>query len=341
MTDRQKILVVRVGRAGDVVMITPALRALLAALPDAEFHLLTAADGARVLRGFDARVTRTWIYSRRFPRSWLAKGALARAFAREGYTRAYIFEVKPTYRRWLRPVVGTTYECPPAAPGVHFSELCLRAVDASLETPVPRGWVELPVTDAGRAAARALFQDAGVSMDNLVVGLHPTFSGSRLPFFRDRTGQRHRHWPRAHFVRLAGLLRERARAAGRRISLVIDALPADEPLVAPLAAAADGAVTLLVAPPDFQRYKALLAGLDLLITPNTGPMHIAAAVGTPLVALFSRWDPADCGPFMAPERYEVLRAEDTPAPERGLRAIAPEAVADAAWRVLARTGGGE
>jgi ADP-heptose:LPS heptosyltransferase len=55
-------------------------------------------------------------------------------------------------------------------------------------------------------------------------------------------------------------------------------------------------------------------------------MHVAAAVGTPVVALFSGWDPADCGPYAPPERVRVLRAEDTPHPERGLAAISADAV---------------
>jgi len=67
----------------------------------------------------------------------------------------------------------------------------------------------------------------------------------------------------------------------------------------------------------------------LLVTPNTGPMHVAAAVGTPVVALFSGWSPAECGPFVPPERARTLRAEDTAEPGRGLAAISADAVFEA------------
>jgi len=96
-----------------------------------------------------------------------------------------------------------------------------------------------------------------------------------------------------------------------------------------LRARAEGAVTILSGPPDFERYKAVLERLRLFVVPNTGPMHVAAAVGTPVVALFSRWSPAECGPFVPAERQRVLRAEDTPEPGRGLAAIAAERVFDA------------
>ena len=104
-----------------------------------------------------------------------------------------------------------------------------------------------------------------------------------------------------------------------------------------VAARSAGTVKLLVAPPDFQRYKGLLSRLDVLVTPNTGPMHIAAALDTPLVALFSNWSPADCGPYMDPQRCMVLRAEDTAEPDRGLAAITPESVATAVLDLLRRT----
>jgi hypothetical protein len=54
-----------------------------------------------------------------------------------------------------------------------------------------------------------------------------------------------------------------------------------------------------------------------------------------VLALFSDWRPEDCGPFVPPGRSRVLRAEDTPHPERGLAAITPAAVTDAALGMIA------
>ncbi len=334
MTRKRKILVVRVGRAGDLVMITPALNALLAALPDAEFHLLTSAEGARVMRGFNLRVTRTWVYSRRFPRSMLMKGALTRAFAREGYDRIYVFETKTTYAKWLRQVGGEMFALPQDRPQGHYCDRCLAVVDDSLPEETSHGWVYLPVIASGRAQARQLLADHGVDPEALVVGLHPTFSGSRLPLFRKGRDHGHRNWPPEHFGRLGRLLQEQAAVRGRKLAVVIDALPEDKSIVEPIIEAAGGAVTLLSAPPDFQRYKGLLEAMDVLVAPNTGPMHMAAAVGTSVVALFSRWSVEDCGPYMDPARYLVLQAKDTLHPAAGLAAITPEQVAEAVWRLL-------
>ena len=58
-----KILVIRVGRAGDMIMITPALLAILDNYPDHEIHLLTSADGKRILNGFNEKITNVYIYT--------------------------------------------------------------------------------------------------------------------------------------------------------------------------------------------------------------------------------------------------------------------------------------
>jgi ADP-heptose:LPS heptosyltransferase len=58
-------------------------------------------------------------------------------------------------------------------------------------------------------------------------------------------------------------------------------------------------------------------------------MHIGAAVGTRLVALFAGHDPRDCGPYVPENQFAVLRAEDMPKPELGLAAISPEKVFEA------------
>ena len=74
--------------------------------------------------------------------------------------------------------------------------------------------------------------------------------------------------------------------------------------------------------------------MNLLITPDTGPMHIAAAVGTRNICLFSGKSPEDCGPYMKPEHYIALRSEDYGDTELGLRAIKPEHVFEACKKLL-------
>jgi len=78
----------------------------------------------------------------------------------------------------------------------------------------------------------------------------------------------------------------------------------------------------------------------LLVTTDTGPMHIAAAVGTPVVALFGPTDPSRTGPFG--QRHRVIRAELPCSPclrkkcthRECMRRISPEEVLLAVGDVL-------
>jgi hypothetical protein len=99
---------------------------------------------------------------------------------------------------------------------------------------------------------------------------------------------------------------------------VVDAVPGELPLLAPFLEQAGDAVTLLSGRPTSSATRPLLQRLEVLVTPNTGPMHFAAAVGTKVVALFSGWKASECGPFVPAERTRIVRAEDMPGGERGL-----------------------
>ena len=72
---------------------------------------------------------------------------------------------------------------------------------------------------------------------------------------------------------------------------------------------------------DLPALAALLARLDLFITGDTGPMHLAAAVGAPIVALFGPSNPKRYGPIAAHQR--VIRI-DLPCSPCGRVRLPPE-----------------
>jgi ADP-heptose:LPS heptosyltransferase len=72
---------------------------------------------------------------------------------------------------------------------------------------------------------------------------------------------------------------------------------------------------------DLVDLAGLLAELDLLVTSDTGPMHVASAVGTPLVALFGPADPRRYGP--RGPHHRVLRV-DLPCSPCGQVRLPPE-----------------
>ena len=334
MPVQEKILIVRVGLGGDLVMITPAMRLLLDAFPGAEFHLLSTGEGRRVMGDFSEQITKTWLYHRRFPQTLLLQRKLKSSFQKEGYTRIYVFEHRSLYRSWLEDLAPDFHGLDNQPNTGHFSQQCLSLVDKSLtnlgkDIP-PHGWISLPYTEKGLNEARSLLGEHVLQTSTKLVGLHPTFSGSSFSFFKDRKGARHRTWPTAHFAMLGRLLKIQAAEKGIDLAVVIDALPEERPIIDPLIAQSDNSIILMTSAPDFQRYKGYLKTLDLLVTPNTGPMHFASALGTKVLGLFSGWSADDCGPYVPANQYEVLHTDD----EKGLAGITAEMVADAVWRNL-------
>jgi heptosyltransferase I len=329
-----KILAVRVGRAGDVVMVTPALRALLKNYPDAELHVLTAPDGKRILNGFDPRLTRLHIYDRKKLNAFMMRREIRKQIMQEGYDQIYSFELHPGYLKFWHGVQAEVFQITQEEQHLNYSLRCLNVVRKGADRNIDNEWVNLPVQETGRAMAEAMLVEAGITAENFVVAMHPSFSGLRKASFRSKKAHYLRQWPVESFGRLAQLLTEYASQAGLQLKIIMDLLPDERELGEAIVQASNHSVTLLTPVPNFERYKAVLQRANLLVTPNTGPMHIGGAVGTNMVALFSGLSPDDCGPYVSADQYTALRAEDTDKAELGIAAITPGSVFEACKNFL-------
>ncbi len=142
-------------------------------------------------------------------------------------------------------------------------------------------------------APEAVQRTAGAG-ESLVVALFPGANGES------------RRWPAGRFSALA----QRLAAAGRRV-LVLGG-PDEEGLteVVASAGAAYGECVDLGGRTDLAGLAAVLAGCDALVTNDTGPMHLAAALGTPVVALEGPADVRQTRPLGA--RVRLIGRFDLP-----------------------------
>ncbi|MEL7296111.1 MAG: lipopolysaccharide heptosyltransferase II [Pseudomonadota bacterium] len=92
-------------------------------------------------------------------------------------------------------------------------------------------------------------------------------------------------WPHAHFAALASALRDR----GFQVCIVGG--PADRPAGDSIVAASDGAATNLCGETTLAQAVDLLAGCEIAVTNDSGLMHMAAAVGTHVIALYGSTSP--------------------------------------------------
>jgi ADP-heptose:LPS heptosyltransferase len=110
-------------------------------------------------------------------------------------------------------------------------------------------------------------------------------------------------------------------AAERGASIVLTGAEADGPVIDEVRRAMSPVPAREVRGLDLVTLAAVLARMDLLVTGDTGPMHLASAVNTPLVALFGPSNPARYGPRSA--RQRVLRV-DLPCSPCGRVRLPPE-----------------
>lgn len=319
-----KILAIRVGRAGDIVMVSAALKAMLDKWPEAELHVLTSPDGKRVLNGFHERLTQLIIYQRKGIKGLLERGRVKKQINKTNYDKIFCFELKNSFLELVDQQTAAVSQITEADPIINYALRCLKMVCRDDE--LKDRWLYLPVTEQGVQLAREQLQQYDINDDDFVIGLHPSFSGFRKLSFRNQNARSRRGWPAGHFAKLARMFAEYAEAQSRRIFVIMDLVAEDRELGETIIRLSGGQVIMFILPLNFERYKALLHRMDLLISPNTGPMHIAAAVGTNLVALFAGHDPRDCAPYVPDSQFRVLRAEEMEQPELGLEAISPEKV---------------
>ncbi len=109
-----------------------------------------------------------------------------------------------------------------------------------------------------------------------------------------------KNWPGARFAELG-----RALLSERGGSVLVLGGPADRPVCDALAAAIGPGAHNRCGRTSLVELGGLVRALDLLVTVDSGPMHMAAAVGTPTVAVFGPTDPVRTGPYGA--RHRVVR----------------------------------
>jgi ADP-heptose:LPS heptosyltransferase len=311
-----------------MVMLTPALQAIIHHFPDCEIHLLTSPDGKRVLKRFDPAITQLIIYDRKKLSAKLDAIRIRKQIEKQGYAYVFCFENNPSYKRLVADISENYFNISDNDQHEHFAKRCLNVVQAAFDQPIRAFWAHLPVTNDAKTLSNQLLAEHNVHNNDIIIGMHPSFSGLRKSFVRSAKSRHieHKMWPAECFAELARLIYRYAEEQGVPIKIIMDLLPDERRIGENIVELADNRIVLLTPEPNFERYKATIQRMDLLVTPDTGPMHIAAAVGTRLIALFAEKSPEDCGPYVAKNQYIALKAEDFSDIPIGLRAIPPEHV---------------
>ena len=305
--DAPRILLVRLSAVGDVLHALPVLSALRAHWPAAEL-VWAVEDRAASLLEDRAELDRVVVFPRRTlaaaakrsPRAgWRALRAfLAELWAAGPFDAALDLQgnlksglVMRASRAPLRVGPGRRQgregnhlfltrrvEVPPTAR--HRVERNLALASGLVGQRL--GWRDpgFPRGPGAVAAADEVLAAAGRAVTGGYVLVHPGTSGFG----------RFKRWPAARF----GAFVRRLVDAGHDV--VATAGPGEEDLVREVLAASGTEAALLV-PPDLRTLAELQARARLVVAPDTGPLHLAALTGVPVLGLFGPKDPEVYGPY--------------------------------------------
>jgi lipopolysaccharide heptosyltransferase I len=300
-----RTLIIKPSSMGDVVQALPVLTALAEAAPRARVSWLVARPFAGLLEGhprlaevivFDrhrfGRIARSFTTTLEFLR--FLKGLRQRRFTTvldlQGLFRSGLFALSTgapnrigfAHARELAPLFYTA-EVRVRDPEMHAVDRYLEMV-RFLRLPPPEATDHLPVSAGARAAARGKLEEAGLA------------PGAAYAVVCAHARWETKQWPADRYARVVGRLAEET---GARSVLVGSADAADDAraiLEAANGDAADGPALDLTGRTTLKELVAVIAEGRVMVTNDSGPMHVAAAVGTPVVALFGPTNPRRTGP---------------------------------------------
>ena len=295
--DPQRILLIQLSAIGDTILTIPTIRAIRSRFPNAHLAIVASSINLQYLEGCpyidqyipcrleelmkSPRKLITFIMGlRRQKFDWVidfehwprlsaliayGSGALRRiGFRSAGQHRHYLFTDVVEH-----------------VPGQHEVVNFLK-IARLLGCPIKETDLEVWLKKEDWNWVRGFFNEMGINPNRPIVAIHPEAG---------RRGEPRRRLPHDRFVSIANVLVERYHA-----QIILTGDPSEVELSEQIASQTRSVCTVAAGKTQINQLAALFANADLVVCGNCGPMHLAAATGTPVVALhgptnFSQWGP--------------------------------------------------
>jgi heptosyltransferase II len=289
LADWENVLVVQTGFLGDTVLTLPLLSEIKRRYPAGKLSLLCAPVAAELLKSHkvldeviiddkrqrDAGIVRLWHKAKVLQQK---KFTLAISPHKSLRSALLLFLAKIPRRVGFRQSKGAFlfHALVDRHPLRHEVERNLSILEAlGIPTETCRRDFDLAVPEASREQSRRLFEAAGIDLYKTVIGIN---AGSVWPTKR---------WSPDLFAQLIIRLKQDVNC-----DIVLFGGPEDHETAATIQGRCGTAVANLCGQTALRDLPAAVSACDLVITNDSGPMHIAVACGVPVVAIFCATTPS-------------------------------------------------
>jgi len=282
----QRILVTRTDRLGDLVLTTPVFEALRSRFPKAHLACLTFLENRAVVEG-NPHLNEVILYDKRgSEKGWFGNIRFAFKLARKRFDT--IIHLHPTNRMhwvgWLARIpnrigyrkknawaLTQTLEDKKGEGLKHESEYNFDLLKFLGVEPPQKMALHFPLKEKDRLSLHFLLENLGLKREEPYVVLNP---GASCPS---------KLWPAGRFAKLADALREKY-----GLQIVLIGTLADRHFAKKVKNCADEGLFDLSGKLSLGMLAWLLKDARLLISNDSGPVHVARAVETPVVSIFGR-----------------------------------------------------
>ncbi len=279
--DKPRILVVSTTGVGDSLWGSPAIRALRKKHPKGYIALLTSPIGKQL---FQNNPHLDEIFTIKNP-------ALLSSIKLLGTLRKKTFDTTFIFHLSQRPILPLVSLAGPSK--IVGTEGINKGLDHLLTNPIKKS----PIHEIQRRLNIAGCESSSPEMELFLTETENEIALKHLPNTHPIIGMhpgskdKYKQWSPKHFVELG---RRLAKEKGATLMITGDK---GEALLAEQIASSIPSAISVAGKLSVRITAALIKKFDLYITNDTGPMHIAFALGTPTLALFASTDPKLCGPY--------------------------------------------
>lgn len=346
MKNYQNILVVRTDRIGDVVLTTPLLAALRQAYPKARLSILISPQTRDIVEG-NPYLDEIIVDDRKGPHKGLGFFYLAGKLKRRRFDLAIILHTKrrtnllcfftgiPHRIGYKNNKFGflLTHRLEDTRPKgtKHEAEYCLDVLRhlGAMVPPADSSQLLMPARKDCEEWAERFLKENSIGITDILIAIHPGASCIS------------KRWPASKFVQLIEMIQDRP---GVKIVLVggVETKKISEEIHSQL----KQPVMDVTGKISLGELAGLLKRCRLLISNDSGPVHVAVAVGAPVISIFgrnqaglspNRWRPLGPGDIVLHKEVgcEICLAHNCVIGFECLEAISPKEVFEACQTILA------